>query len=298
MSNKAKKKSKLKLILWSLVIIVAAFAIARPMLAPKNVGTKEIIPARGNLTTYYSFSGSVEAKNRETVFASKAMQVKDIKVEEGQIISKDDVLMTTAFGEKITAKIDGEVSKIYAEENAQLMPGGKLIEIVDYSDLQIIVKVDEYDLPSISKGKEAVVTIHSLAKDVKGTIAEVSKEGTYLNGVTFFTASIALESDSDIKVGMSAEAKILDKSVQNTLLIPVSAINFDANNKAFVNVKSDKGTRTAALEIGLTDGINAEVLNGISERDIVVIPAAEKSGFTPPFARQGNQENDSSPEEK
>ena len=297
MNSKVKKKSKLKLILWSLVIIVVALAFIRPMLAPRNLDSKEVIPTKGDLTTYYSFSGSVEAKNRETVFASKAMQIKDIKVEEGQIISKDDVLMTTSFGEKITAKIDGEISKIYAEENAQLMPGGKLIDIVDYSDLQIIVKVDEYDLPSISKDKAAVVTIHALAKDVKGTIAEVSKEGTYMNGVTFFTASISLESDSTIKVGMSAEAKILDKSVQNALLLPVSAILFDANNKPFVNVKADKSIQTANLEIGLTDGINAEVLSGITENDIVVIQDPEVSGFRPPFARQENQEDDSSPEE-
>lgn len=291
---KAKKKSKMKIAVWSLVVLAVIAIVVLPRLAPKALSGQEIIPTRGDLTTYYSFSGSVEAKNRETVFADKAVQVKEIDVEEGQAVKKDDVLMTTATGQKIKAPIDGEISKIHAEENAQLMPGAKLIEIVDYSDLQISIKVDEYDFAAISKGKEADVTIHALSKDVKGTIEQVSREGIYTNGVTFFTATISLEEDAAIKVGMSAEARVLDKSVKNALLLPVSAISFDASNKAFVNVKADKATQLSQLELGLTDGIHAEVLSGISESDTVVVAKAEQSGFTPPFAGRRNQQNQDS----
>lgn len=286
MSNKSKKKSKAKLLAWSLIIIAAALLLIRPLLAPQTFTGQEIKPTRGNLTTFYSFSGSVEAKNRQTLFAEKALQIKEIKLEAGQTVKKDDVIMTTTFGEKIKAKIDGEISKIYVEENAQLMPGAKLVDIVDYSDLQINVKVDEYDLAAISKDKEASITIHALAKDVKGKIAEVSKEGTYMNGVTFFTATIALEPDSDIKVGMSAEAKVLDRSVENVLMLPVSAISFDASNKPFVELKAEKGIRAAQLEIGLTDGINAEILAGISQEDTIIVNKTAQSRFTMGFGRR------------
>ena len=78
------------------------------------------------------------------------MQIKEIKAQEGQTVSTDTVLLTTVAGEEIKPGIAGEVSSIEADENAQLMPGAKLIDIVDYSDLQLKVQVDEYDLSANS----------------------------------------------------------------------------------------------------------------------------------------------------
>ena len=176
---KNKNKAKIKLLLWCLLLLAVLSFLTKPLWSSRSISSEEIHPTHGDLTTYYSFAGSVEAKNRETVFADKAMQVKEIKVKKGEAVKKDHVLMTTTRGEKILAGIDGEVAEIYAEENAQLMPGAKLADIVDYSDLRISVKVDEYDLGAVTEGKEAAVTIHALSKDVKGTIESISKEGTY-----------------------------------------------------------------------------------------------------------------------
>lgn len=292
--NSKKKKSKSKWILWTVILLALLLVSGRLIFAPKNIVGEETKPTHGDLTTYYSFSGSVEAKNRETLFADKATQIKEINVEEGQSVKQEDTLLTTNRSEKIKAGIDGEVAVIYAEENAQLMPGAKLMDIVDYDHLQISIKVDEYDLAAVTEGKEATVTIAALSKDVTGTIESISKEGTYTNGVTFFTATIALPVDRDIKVGMSAEAKVLDKSVKNALLIPVSYITFDAQNNAFVNVKSDKNMKSVPVEIGLTDGLHAEVLSGVTEKDTLLAANAKNEGFTPPFARMRNQETESS----
>ncbi len=292
--NSKKKKSKSKWILWTVILLALLLVSGRLIFAPQNIVGEEAKPTHGDLTTYYSFSGSVEAKNRETLFADKATQIKEINVEEGQSVKQDDTLLTSNSNQKIKAGIDGEVSTIYAEENEQLMPGAKLMDIVDYDHLQISIKVDEYDLAAITEGKEATVTISALSKDVTGTIESISKEGTYTNGVTFFTATIALPADKDIKVGMSAEAKVMNKNVKNALLIPVSYITFDAQNNAFVNVKSDKNMKSVPVEIGLTDGLHAEVLSGITENDTLLAANAKSAGFTPPFGRMRNQETESS----
>lgn len=260
---------------------------------PKKTSYTEVKTTTGNLATNYSFTGSIEAKNRQTVFADKTIQIKAINVQEGEQVSTDTVLMTTVMGGEIKSKLAGEVSSIYADENAQLMPGTKLLDIVDYSDLQLKVQVDEYDLSAVSTGKEATVTIHSLSKDVSGKITTVSKEGEYANGVTTFTATITLTNDSNLRVGMSAEAKVINQSVTNVVILPMSAIQFDANNSPYVLIKDSTNVpRTVGITVGLNDGVHAEIKNGVTANDTVLVPPVVKAtGFGP-----GSQMRQSTPE--
>lgn len=277
----SKKKSSKKAIIGSIVgILAVALAVTR-FAMPQKTNYTEVKPAIGNLATYSSFSGSVEAKNRQTVYADKAMQIKDIKVTEGQQVSPDTVLMTTVSGEEIKPEITGEVSSIDADVNAQLMPGAKLIEIVDYSDLQLAVQVDENDLAAVSTGKEASVTIHALNKDVSGKITDVAKEGTYQNGFTTFGATISLAKDSNLRVGMSAEAKVLDQSVTNVVILPMSAIQFDDNNNPYVLLKDGSNIpKQVGITLGINDGVHAEIKSGVTANDIVLVPPVAKSTTT------------------
>ncbi|MHB1418642.1 MAG: efflux RND transporter periplasmic adaptor subunit [Bacillota bacterium] len=280
MNNRKKKKSSGKVIVWSIIGVLIIGLVAARFILPKKSNATEVIPTKGDITTYYSFSGSVEAKNRQSVFADRAMQIKEIKVNEGQTVKKDDVLLTSTTGEEIKAKIDGEVSNINAEENAQLMPGTQIMDVVDYAHLQFKVKVDEYDLSAISVGKDTTVNIHALNKDITGKIAEISKEGIYQNGFTYFTAIISLPSDHAIRVGMSAEAKVLNQSVKNVVTLPMSTIQFDENNQPYVNVKDgNKPPKRVNLELGVSDGVTVEVISGITASDTVLVPNSTPAGF-------------------
>ncbi|WP_407313318.1 efflux RND transporter periplasmic adaptor subunit [Desulfosporosinus sp. SB140] len=280
---KNKKTGNKKAIIWSIIgVLVVALGVTLYAM-PKKTNYTEVKATTGNLATNYSFSGSIEAKNRQTVYADKAMQIKDIKVQEGQKVSTDTVLMTTVMGEEIKPQIAGEVSNIDADENAQIMPGAKLIDIVDYSNLQLKVQVDEYDLSAVSTGKDATVTIHALNKDVKGKITDVSKEGDYTNGVTTFTADVSLPNDSSLRVGMSAEAKVLNQSVSNVVLLPMSAIQFDAGNNPYVLIKdSNDLPKTVGITLGLNDGVHVEVKSGVKANDTILVPPiAKATGFGP-----------------
>lgn len=277
-----KKTANRKVFIWSIVGVLAVVSSLAFFAIPRKQNYTEIVARTGNLVTNYSFSGSVEAKNRQTVFADKAMQIREIKVQEGGAVSTKTVLMTTVMGETIKSKIDGEVSRIYADENAQLMPGAKLLEIVDYSDLQLKVQVDEYDLAAVSKDKDAIVTIHSFNKDVTGKIIDVSKEGIYAGGVTNFVATISLAKDSNLRVGMSAEAKVLNQSVSDVVLLPMSAIQFDDDNNPYVLLKDNKNSpKTVGIIVGINDGVQAEIKSGVSGNDTVLVPSTKPSVFDP-----------------
>lgn len=278
-----KKRFRGALILGIIGLAVLALYIGVSSLRSRAVAAEEVAPELGDITTYYSFSGAVEAKNRETILADRIMQIEDILVEPGQMVEAGDVLMETSSG-KIRAAIDGEVSGIFVEENAQVLAGGRLADVVDYSSLQLRVRVDEYDLSAIEEGKGAVVTIHALARDVQGTVESVAREGIYANGITFFEAVISLETDEAIRIGMSAEARVLNQEVRDVITLPMTAIQFDDNNQPYVLVKTVKGPGLRQdLTLGINDGSVVEVREGITMADIILVPREDRfTRFGPP----------------
>lgn len=272
MSLRTKNKSR-KWIVWVALATLLTTVLVPALLRPRQAAGREISARTGDIKTFYSFSGSIEAKNRQTVFAEQAAQVREFKVSEGDAVKADDVLYITNRGENVTARINGEVLRFYVQEGEQLMPGTRVMEIVDFSDLQLVVKVDEYDLSAIQEGVSANVTLHALGKEIEGRVSYVSKEGVHMNGVTFFTAAISIENDGDIRVGMSAEAKVLKESAIRVVTLPMSAIQFDDDNNPFVYVKEDRRTKTVDLTLGTTDGANVEVKSGLKVGDAVFVPS-------------------------
>ncbi|MGC7870195.1 efflux RND transporter periplasmic adaptor subunit [Desulfosporosinus sp. SYSU MS00001] len=281
---KNKKRSNRKAIIWSILGMLVVALVIIKLAVPKKLNYSEVKPTVGSLTTYYSFSGSVAAKNSQTVYASQAMQIKDIKVAEGDQVTPDTVLMTTTNGLEVKPDISGKITTIYADVNAQMMPGAKLLDIVDFSNLQLIAQVDENDLAAVSTGKEATVTINALNKEVTGKITDVSQVGTYQNGYSTFTATISLPKESDLRVGMSAQAKIKNQSVSGAVILPMSAIQFDVDNNPYVLLKNSSNMpKQVGVTLGINDGVNVVIKSGVTTNDIILIPPATttNTGFGP-----------------
>ena len=160
-----KTNSKKKKYIAISIITIAVVGIAVTFLMrPKTKAYENVTAKIGDITNYYSFSGNVETKNRQTVMSERVMQVSTIKVSEGDIVEVGTVLLTTTTGEEIKSKISGEVMNLTATENAQVMAGTKLLEIVDYNNLEIKVKVDEYDIAALATGKETSVNVGAIIK--------------------------------------------------------------------------------------------------------------------------------------
>ena len=274
-NTKKKGKKMRKRIIWAVVILLVITGIAWAVISFGNARSayEEEKVKKGDISTYYSFSGVVEAKNSESVLSDKAMQIDEVLVKEGDKVSKDDVLLKTSFGEEITASIDGEVSKLYVEKSDQIMSGMKLVDMVDYDNLQISVKVDEYDIGSVAVDKKVDVTINALDKNVSGKISSISKEATNVNGVAYFTATIDLAKNKSLRVGMSTEVKILNKHVKKVMLLSMKAVQFDASNQPFVLLKDAKGLPVIQnITTGMNDGNIVQVKKGVTVGQIVLIP--------------------------
>lgn len=283
MNTQRKSKTK-KRIITSIIIIAVVVTAARFILRPAHKSYESAKAKISNITTYDSFSGNVETKNRQTVMSEKMMQISDIKVKNGDIVKAGDVLIKTASGDEIKSKISGEVANVNVEENSQVMAGVELLEIVDYNNLDVNVKVDEYDIGALENGKEAIVNIGAINKEVKGKISSISKEGQIVNGVTFFPATIDLNKDDKLRIGMSAEVKVIRDKATGVITLPMKAIQFDNDNNPYVLKNGKKGSVIKTkITTGINDGTLVEIKKGVSNGETILYTnetaAATTSGF-------------------
>jgi multidrug efflux pump subunit AcrA (membrane-fusion protein) len=173
----------------------------------------------------------------------------------------------------VTAEVDGEVSEIFVEENESLAMGTQIMEIVDYDNLKITIKVDEYDIGALEVGKEVKVSINTLEKDVTGIVSKISNQAQTINEVSFFTADIDLQKDDDLRVGLSVEVSVLNKNAPDATTISMKALQFDNENKPFVYIRDmDNKVVPKPVTVGINDGNVVEIIDGIKSGEVILVP--------------------------
>ncbi|QOX64903.1 efflux RND transporter periplasmic adaptor subunit [Anoxybacterium hadale] len=202
------------------------------------------------------------------------------------------------------AEVSGEVAKTYVKENESIIPGTAIMDIVNYDDLEIIVKVDEYDLSAVSEGMEVSVYLESINKTVTGTISEIARGASVTNGVSYFNTTVKLPQDSDLRVGLSAEVKAAAQSVKDAVTVPVAAVLYEGSN-AYVQRYDEKGKlQKLPVTVGISNGVDIEIKEGLKEGDSVIYSGkngaigtagaggatdGNQGGFAPPARQAGGQ---------
>jgi len=180
----------------------------------------------------------------------------------------------------IVAPFDGVVTDIGITEGKEISTATlatPAISLVDTSEVEMRGFIDEIDIAMVKVGQAANIILDALPdEEVNGEVAFISLVGTTLAGVVSYDTTITLENPlGGLKDGMSATAEVIIERRDDVLLIPNRAIGGTlANPKAVVLVDGQQEEREITL--GLTDGINTEVLSGLEEGEKVIIPTAKE----------------------
>ena len=76
--------------------------------------------------------------------------------------------------------------------------------------------------------------------------------------------------DSGLKAGMSADADIVLDERQNVLLVPNRAIGHDSQGNPIVKVILDEQVEERRVVLGITDGLDTEVIEGLTAGEVIV----------------------------
>ena len=180
----------------------------------------------------------------------------------------------------IVAPFDGMVTDISITEGKEISTAAlatPAITLVDTSEVEMRGFIDEIDIAIVKLGQEVNIILDALPdEEVNGEVAFISLVSTTLAGVVSYDTTIALENPvAELRDGMSATAEVIIERRDDVLVIPNRAIwGTLANPKAVVLVDGQQEEREITL--GLSDGINTEVLSGLEEGEKVIIPTAKE----------------------
>jgi HlyD family secretion protein len=181
------------------------------------------------------------------------------------------------------APFDGVVADISITEGKEISTATlatPAISLVDTSEIEMRGFIDEIDIAIVQLGQEANIILDALPdEEVKGSVAFISPVGTTLAGVVSYDTTITLENPvAELRDGMSATAEIIIERRDDVLSIPNRYIRGTLENPIVV-VLVDGQQEEREITLGLTDGINTEILSGLQEGEEVVLPTSgERQG--------------------
>lgn len=271
---KKKRKWLLWVVLLLIVVLVACWLLFFSKTTQSAAYTR-MQATQGDLTTYYNFDGVVHAKRMQTISASAADTVKTVYVSQNQQVSEGDKLYKTEGGETVRAGIDGEVTGLYVTVGDVVAAGETTAQLIDMSDLEVQLNVDEYDVRAIVPGADAQVTVLALDRALSGTVVSLDKNGTASGDLSYYTARVDLEEGEDVYPGMQVSAKMLRAQAEDAVLLKVNAIQFDEYNQPFVYVPAGENEEPEKrpVTVGMSDGVTCVVKDGLKAGDEVLVPS-------------------------
>jgi len=148
--------------------------------------------------------------------------------------------------------------------------GTTIAVVADMTDMVFEGKVDETEVGKIREGMDIILTIGAIDDEkFEAVLTYLSPKGVEENGAIQFEikADVNLKEDQFIRAGYSANASIVLEKREDVMVIPESLLKFE-NDSAYVEVEADSQVfEKRTVEVGLSDGINIEVLEGLSFED-------------------------------
>ena len=189
----------------------------------------------------------------------------------------------------ITSPIDGVVLSKSVEEGQTVAASFSTPELFNIAqnltDMRVIADVDEADIGEVKEGARVTFTVDAYPNDTfEGEVTQVRQEATTTNNVVTYEVVIsAPNNDLKLKPGLTANVTIFTAEKQGVFCVPSKALRFtptpetvgnmkiqDTNGKNKVWTKEGNTLKAHNLQIGMSDGINTEVLSGISEGTVIV----------------------------
>lgn len=151
-------------------------------------------------------------------------------------------------------------------------PGTELATIADMSDLIFKGTVDEIDVGKLHVGLPTRIKVGALPSDVvTGRVSRIAPQAQQKEGATLFDVEIELDRPDGVvlRAGYSANADVIIREKKDVLIVPERVVTFeDGGKKAFVELpvtNSKEEPKKVEIKLGISDGMNAEVLSGLQK---------------------------------
>lgn len=270
-----KKKQLRKVMIWFIVLAVVLVGVFVFLNRSTSINyTKETAKTQ-DIDTYYTFSGNVEPSDAKVIYATTRGTVKEWYFDEGDQVEEDDAVLLTTGGTRIKTTMTGTISDLYVDVDDTFSMGDALLRVADYEHPILYIQIDEYDVAAVHKGQQVNIKVQATGAKLTGKVTRVAQEATVVNNVAYYQAEIAVDADSDLKMGLTCEITIPRESVEDVTTLSMNAIQYDDDGKPYVYMY-DRNNRVVeqSVTLGINNGTIVEIKDGVRSGETVLIPPA------------------------
>ena len=199
-----------------------------------------------------------------------------------QIIRLGSIGGSALTNTNVRSTISGTILQVPVKEGDQAIeantfnPGTTIATVADLNKMIFEGRVDEGEVSKLKTGlplKIEIGAIEDKVYDAKLTL--IAPKGIEVAGAIQFQieGEVYLDDEYIIRAGYSANATIVTQTKENVLAIDEYLLQFDNKTKeAFVEIEiSDQNFEKRQIEVGISDGVYAEVLSGVSINDKIKV---------------------------
>lgn len=182
----------------------------------------------------------------------------------------------------IRATVDGTILEIPVEVGDQVIQsnnfndGTTIATIADLGKMIFEGKVDEGEVAKLKIGMPLEISLGAIENQkFDAKLKFIAPKGLEEAGAVQFKieGDVAVNDSIFIRAGYSANASLTLEKKDSILVIPEALLQFDnETDKPYVEISvGDQQFERKDVEIGISDGVNIEILSGITEEDEIKI---------------------------
>ena len=181
----------------------------------------------------------------------------------------------------VTSTVNGMVIDVPAKvgfsviESNNFNAGTTIAIVANMDDMIFLGQVDESEVGKIKEGMTLKIKIGALEQPVEGRLEYIAPKGKAVEGAIQFEIKAAIMNKGDvfIRAGYSANADIVLDERKQVLAIREALLQFDEEKKPFIEIETTPQIFVKkGVKLGLSDGINVEIVEGVGKDDRVKIP--------------------------
>jgi HlyD family secretion protein len=174
---------------------------------------------------------------------------------------------------ELRAPFDGVVTGVNIVTGGAASSASAAVSLLDRDPLHVDLKLSENDVAEVQLGMPVALTIDALDDwSTEGTVTYIAQAAESSSGVVTYDVRVSFpDGDERVRVGMTANLAITTDQKEDVLLVPNSALLPKGAGRV-VQVPNAEGRGVTEVEVqtGLTDGVQTEVLSGLSEGDRII----------------------------
>jgi macrolide-specific efflux system membrane fusion protein len=248
---------------------------------------------------------ALDKAEADTTSAYRAWDIRiktlQVKLADGSLKDAEEALEEASEASpEVTAPFDGFVTNVNVSGGDEVKKGTVAATLADPNKFEVDIMVNEMDISQVEKGGEATLQADAISGiSFPAKVTYIAPTATIQSGVVNYGVTVEVESleavaqgsnstsqalatsqASQLREGLTVTVGIIVDQRFNVLVVPNGAITTQGGH-SYVQVLSPDGTiEMRAIKTGITDYVNTEVTDGLSEGEKVIVPQGTDTSST------------------